>query len=174
MAKCPTGFLKNLGARRTCDIDIDVGGIIADVNFNLNPQWPFQALPFGRFEAPLITFNAPTLLSNRGLYFDGDNDFMRMYDIRLNFQMTIHAWIYVFSPEGHLFSLETSIPHNKGFGLGLTDQELAIKFKIVDGVNKIIGVWDSEDSTGAAAAGFLNHWKILHFRFEDFNATGAT
>jgi hypothetical protein len=173
MAKCPTGFLPNGAPRWTCDLQGEIGDIIADVNFNLNPtQWPFLAAPHGRFEAPLLLGNRPTLLPNRGLYFDGDNDFLRMYEIRLNFQMTIHAWVLVFGDEGHLFSLETSIPHNKG--LGITDQELAIRFGIVDGVQKIIGVWDKEDTPGAAAGAFLNNWKILHFRFEDFNATGAT
>jgi len=175
MAKCPTGFLANLGPRRSCDLDIDIGGIISDVTFNLNAsQWPFLGLPFGRFEAPLLLPNRPTLLPNRGLYFDGDNDFLRMYEIRLNFQMTIHAWVLVFGDAGHLFSLETSVPANKVLGLGILDQELAIKFGVVDGVQKIIGVWDREDTPGVDASAFLGLWKILNFTFENFNDTGAT
>jgi hypothetical protein len=130
-----------------------------------------MAAPFGRFEAPLLIGNQPTLLPNRGLYFDGDNDFLRMYDIRLNFQMTIHAWVYVFSDVGHLFSLETSVPTSKLLSL---DQELAIRFDVIDGAQKIFGVWDGEDSDPACACNFLNKWKILNFRFEDFTADGQT
>jgi hypothetical protein len=171
MAKCPTGFTENGEPRRQCIRDGDIGDIVLSVNFNDNEtQWPFLAQFNGRFEGPVLVGRHPVLLPNRGLYFDGHDDFMRMYDIRLNFQMTIHAWVYVFGDHGHLFSLETASPCNK---LLCGDNELAVKFANVDGP-KIFGRWDEEDSHGADASGFINFWKILAFRFEDFDASGAT
>jgi hypothetical protein len=171
MTQCPTGFESNGEPRRQCVLSGDAGGIISSVIFNDNEtSWPWMAAPFGRFEAPLLVGRHPVLLPNRGLYFDGHDDYMRMYDIRLNFQMTIHAWVYVFGDHGHLFSLETASPCNK---LLCGDNELAVKFANVDGP-KIFGRWDEEDSHGADASGFINFWKILAFRFEDFDASGAT
>jgi hypothetical protein len=171
MAKCPTGFEKNLGLRRTCDRVGDIGAVISSVNFNDNEtSWPWIAIGHGRYEAPVIIAKHPVLLPNRGLYFDGNDDFLRLYDIRFNFQFTIHAWVYVFSETGHLFSLETASPNNKN----IFDQELAIKFGVENDNQKIFGVWDDETSTGACACSFLNKWKIVHFRFEDYNEAGAT
>jgi hypothetical protein len=171
MAQCPTGFSPNGEPRRECIRDGDEGEIISAVTFNDNAtQWPFLATPFGRWEGPILIGRNPVLLPNRGLYFDGHDDFMRMYDLRLNFQMIIHSWVHVFSDEGHLFSLETSVPNTKD----IFDQELAIKFGLIDGAQKIYGVWDAEDSTAACACGFLNKWKMLTFRFEKFNEFGAT
>jgi hypothetical protein len=133
MTQCPTGFNSNGEPRRQCILDaaIGVGGVIADVVFNnaLN-KWPFLALPFGRFEAPLLHGRHPVLLPNRGLYFDGHDDYMRLYDIRFNFQMTFHVWTFVFGDKGHLFSLETASPQNANL---LGDNELAIKFDVIDG-----------------------------------------
>jgi hypothetical protein len=171
MTQCPTGFDNNGEPRRQCILSGEAGAIISSVNFADNEtQWPFTAQYNGRFEGPILHGKYPVLLPNRGLYFDGHDDFMRMYDIRLNFQMIIHAWVHVFSDEGHLFSLETSVPNNKNIG----DQELAIKFSVINGAQKIYGVWDAEDSTAACACGFLNKWKMITFRFENFNESGAT
>jgi len=151
MAKCPTGFLENLGIRRSCDLDIDIGGIIASIIFPDNDtQWPFLGLN-GRFEAPLLPINWPTLLPNRGLYFDGFSDFMRMYDIRLNFQMTIHAWVHIFGDTGYVFSFETASPQTTHL---TGNNELGIKFDLVDGIQNIFGVWDGRDSSAAPALGF--------------------
>jgi hypothetical protein len=171
MTQCPTGFENSGEPRRQCILSGEAGAIISSVNFADNEtQWPFTAQYNGRFEGPILHGKHPVLLPNRGLYFDGNDDFMRMYDIRLNFQMTIHAWIYVFSDHGHLFSLETASPCNK---LLCGDNELAVKFANNAGA-KIYGRWDDEDSDGADASGFMNAWKILAFRFEDFNISGAT
>jgi len=170
MAKCPTGFTKN-ESRKACDIVGAIGEVISSITFpTAVTQWPFLALPFGRFEAPVIPLNVPTLLPNRGLYFDGDGDFLRLYDIRFNFQFTIHAWVHVFKETGHLFSLETSIPNNKN----IFDQELAVKFAVDGDMQLIHGVWDDEVSTPALATGFLNAWKIFAIRFENFSDAGAT
>jgi hypothetical protein len=128
-------------------------------------------LPFGRFEGPLLNGRNPVLLPNRGLYFDGFDDFMRLYDIRFNFQMTIHAWLHVFEEDGFLFSLETASPQNSQL---LGDNELAIKFGVVDGAQKIFGLWDAQESIKASASLFLNHWKILAFTFKDLDVSGST
>jgi hypothetical protein len=169
MAKCPTGWTKNGEPKRTCDRDGDVGDVISSVIFNNNvTQWPFIASPFGRYEAPVLLGNRPTLLPNRGLYFN--DNFLRLYEIRFNFQMTIHAWVHVFSETGFLFSLETASPCNKVL---CGDNELAVKFGVENGP-KIYGRWDEEDSDGVDASVFMNAWNILAFRFEDFNDTGAT
>jgi hypothetical protein len=162
MTKCPTGWESNGEPRRQCIRTGDVGEAISSVLFNDNTtQWPFLAAPHGRWEGPLLNGRNPVLLGNRGLYFDGHDDYMRLYDIRFNFQMTINAWVYVFSDHGHLFSLETASPCNK---LLCGDNELAVKFANVDGP-KIFGRWDDEDSHGVDASGFINFWKIITFRF---------
>jgi len=164
MAKCPTGFALNGEPSRTCDIEGGIGDIISSMTFNTNPsQWPFLALPFGKFEAPIIFLNHPTLLPNRGLYFNGFTNFLRLYEIRFNFQLTIHAWVYAFSNSGYLFSLETATPQNAG-GL-LEDNELAVKFGEFNGP-KIYGIWNTVDSTHASAESLLNNWSIIHFQLD--------
>jgi len=121
MAKCPTGFK---GVDERCQRGGAAGDVISSVNFADNFDWPIIANFHGRFELPLGLLKRPILLPNRGVYFDGDNDFIRMYDVRLNFQMTIHAWTFIFGTEGYLFSLETSIGNTHN----VFDQELAVKF----------------------------------------------
>jgi hypothetical protein len=164
MTKCPTGFTKNGEPSRTCDRDGDIGDIISSINFaDSLTQWPFVADYNGRYEGPILIGKNPVLLPNRGLYLDGNDDFMRLYDVRLNFQMTIHCWINVFSETGHVFSLETSVPNSQN----IFDNELAVKFDVENGAQKIYGVWDATVSAPGDGSGFMKTWTILHFRFED-------
>jgi hypothetical protein len=104
------------------------------------------------------------------LYFDGNDDFMRLYDIRLNFEMTIHVWVNIFSETGFIFSLETATHKSSGFG----DIELAVKLGVENDAQKIYGVWDATTSSAGDASCFMENWRILAFRFEPFNDTGAT
>jgi len=174
MWACPTGFNSNGEPRRQCILDaaIGVGGVVADFLFNeMDTQWPFMGIPFGRMEGPLLFLKAPVLLPNRGLYFDGHDDFMNLKDIRLNFQMTIHAWVHVFEEEGYLFALDTASPQNHKI---LGDNELAIKFGVDNGAAVIFGLWDAQESIKASASALLGNWKILAFRFADFDASGST
>jgi hypothetical protein len=85
---------------------------------------------------------------------------MKLFDIRLNFQMTVHAWAFVFGDKGHLFAFETASPCN---GLLCGDNELSIKFDVRDHVPSIFGAWDREDSTAIDASGLIRNWKIYNF-----------
>jgi len=167
MAFCPTGFSDSGDTRRQCIIDGDIGDVLLSINFPDNDtQWPFLGLN-GRFEAPILPLFHPVLLPNRGLYFDGFDDFMRLYDFRFNFQMTIHAWVHIFEDNGFVFSLETATPHPTTIlGVPLGDIELGVKFAVEGGIPSIFGRWNDSDSTGAPAAGFLNNWKILNFQLD--------
>jgi hypothetical protein len=171
MQKCPTGWDKN-DAKRQCIATHTPGDVISSINFlDSETQWPFMGTYGGRYEGPLLNGRKPVLLANRGLYFDGHDDYMRLYDIRFNYQLTLHAWIYNFDDNGFVFSLETASPCE---GLLCGDNELAVKFAVKDNSTKIMGVWDKHESGAACACAFLNAWKILHFRFESYDSTGAT
>ena len=147
------------------------GDVISSMNFlDSETQWPFLGTHGGRYEGTLLEGKRPVLLANRGLYFDGHDDYMRLYDIRFNYRITIHTWIYLIDDYGHLLSFETASPNEKN----IFDNELAVKFLIDSGSSKIHGRWDDEVSTGACACAFRNAWKILHMRFEDLNSSGAT
>jgi len=170
MALCPTGFKGVDEPRRECQRVGLEGDVISSVNFADHENFPVIANFNGKFEVPFGPLKRPTLMRNRGVYFDGDNDFLRMLDVRLNFQMTIHAWTFIFGTEGYLFSLETSVGNNNN----IFDQELAVRFGGRANNNlQVCGLWNAEEEC-ADGPQFLDAWKILAFRFEDFDTTGAT
>lgn len=170
MTRCPTGWTQN-DAQRVCVLSHNTGDVLSSVNFlDSDTQFPFMATYNGRWEAPLLAGRHPVLMASRGLYFDGNDDYMRLYDFRFSHLITIHVWVHVFEERGHLFALETATPKRHGLG----DQELAIAFKVKDDGSQIIyGKWQEEEPEACSCA-FLNQWKILTFQFENSGNTGST
>jgi len=84
MSSCPTGWAEN-SVKRICESTHNEGDVLSSVNFLDNEtQFPFLAQFNGRWEAPLLSGRVPVILANRGLYFDGHDDYMRLYDFRFS------------------------------------------------------------------------------------------
>jgi hypothetical protein len=101
---CPTGSVKNVILN---ECETPGLGHVTDVFFN-KIGIIYKGLPFGRFRlspGDELFHNGPLNTITRGLFFDGNSGHVKIKNIVLNTNFSIHSWVYFFNFGGNLLDI---------------------------------------------------------------------